>query len=349
MKWYRKIIAWAMLSIILQIGGLFILDNFIFKHSSNFSSNKIDIDKENTKDINAYIPTGAENINISYNGKYLTYYENNTLYLEQTKTGTKSEIKTDDNGTILYHKWLSDRDRIIIAEKVEKNRKNVIQLITYNPKDASVTYVNTICNYQDDMEVKKISESTITGVYYIDVYKGGLKSNVYRIDINNDITKVSLKADVLGNMQVIPHEDRLVYEDEVNNKFYVTSPDKELVFNSNKNLTLLGIDREDVIYVGELNGDKISSIIYGKVDTDTSKWSTINLDAVVNRKDIYFSDKSQILINDNLVGVVKNLTTGAELPYDGKFLVIKEDFIATVDNKGKLSYKELNMSDETKK
>ena len=349
MKWYRKIIAWAMLSIMIQICGLFILDNFVFKHSSNFSSNKIDIEKEKTKNINAYIPTGAQDVNLSYNCKYLTYYENDVLYIEETKTGTKSEVKTEDKGTILYHKWLSDRDRIIIAEKIEKNGESVIQLITYNPKDSTVTYVNTICNYQKDMEVKKISESTITGVYYIDVYKGGLKSNVYRIDINNDISKVSLQADVLGNMQVIPHEDRLVYEDEVNNKFYVTSPNKELVFNSNKNLTLLGIDREDVIYVGELNGDKISSIIYGKVDTDTANWTTVNLESVVNRKDIYFSNKSQILINDNLVGIVKNLTTNEEWPYDGKLLAIKEDFIATTDNKGKLSYEEINTSDSIKK
>ena len=40
--------------------------------------------------------------------------------------------------------------------------------------------------------------------------------------------------------------------------------------------------------------------------------------------------------------MVKNLSTGAEVPYDGKLLEIKEDFIATTDNKGKLSYKELN-------
>lgn len=40
------------------------------------------------------------------------------------------------------------------------------------------------------MEVKKIIEFIIIGVYYIDVYKGGLKSNVYRIDINNDLNKV---------------------------------------------------------------------------------------------------------------------------------------------------------------
>lgn len=338
MKLYKKIIAWAILSIILQIGGLFVLDNFVFKHSSKFKSNKIDIEKQNTKDINVIIPNGAENVNISYNGKYLTYYENDTLYIEESKTGTKTEVKTEDNGEILYYKWLSDRDRLIIAEKVVKDGETVIQLITYSPKDSSVSYVTSICDYEDDMKVMKITESTFTSVYYVDIYKGGLKSTVYRIDINNDKSKVSLQASVLGNMQVIPHVDRLVYEDEINNKFYVTSPNKQLTFNSNKNLTLLGIDRNDVIYIGELNGEKISSIIYGKVDEDTSSWKTVNLEAVVNRKDIYFNNESEILINDNLKGAVKNLTTGLEVEYEGKLVQIKEDFIATTDSTGKLVY-----------
>ncbi|MCQ2019601.1 dipeptidyl-peptidase IV [Clostridium butyricum] len=338
MKLYKKIIAWAILSIILQIGGLFVLDNFVFKHSSKFKSNKIDIEKQNTKDINVIIPNGAENVNISYNGKYLTYYENDTLYIEESKTGTKTEVKTEDNGEILYYKWLSDRDRLIIAEKVVKDGETVIQLITYSPKDSSVSYVTSICDYEDDMKVMKITESTFTSVYYVDIYRGGLKSMVYRIDINNDKSKVSLQASVLGNMQVIPHVDRLVYEDEINNKFYVTSPNKQLTFNSNKNLTLLGIDRNDVIYIGELNGEKISSIIYGKVDEDTSSWKTVNLEAVVNRKDIYFNNESEILINDNLKGAVKNLTTGLEVEYEGKLVQIKEDFIATTDSTGKLVY-----------
>lgn len=338
MKLYKKIIAWAILSIILQIGGLFVLDNFVFKHSSKFKSNKIDIEKQNTKDINVIIPNGAENVNISYNGKYLTYYENDTLYIEESKTGTKTEVKTEDNGEILYYKWLSDRDRLIIAEKVVKDGETVIQLITYSPKDSSISYVTSICDYEDDMKVMKITESTFTNVYYVDIYKGGLKSTVYRIDINYDKSKVSLQASVLGNMQVIPHVDRLVYEDEINNKFYVTSPNKQLTFNSNKNLTLLGIDRNDVIYIGELNGEKISSIIYGKVDEDTSSWKTVNLEAVVNRKDIYFNNESEILINDNLKGAVKNLTTGLEVEYEGKLVQIKEDFIATTDSTGKLVY-----------
>ncbi|WP_294156300.1 dipeptidyl-peptidase IV [uncultured Clostridium sp.] len=349
MKLYKKIIAWAILSIILQIGGLFILENFVFKHSSSFKSNKIDVEKENTKDINVSISSGADNVNISYNGKYLTYYENDTLYIEEIKTGTKTEVKTEDKGDILYYKWLSDRDRLIIAEKVVKDGDEVVQLVTYSPKDSSISYVTDICDYSDDMEVKKITESTFTSVYYVDIYKGGLKSIVYRIDINNDKSKVSLQASVLGNMQVIPHVDRLVYEDEINNKFYVTSPNKQLNFNSNKNLTLLGIDKNDVIYIGELNGEKIASIIYGKIDEDTSSWGTVTLEAVVNRNDIYFNNESEILINDNLKGAVKNLTTNDEVEYEGKLIAIKEDFIATTDNSGKLVYTSLKSDKKTDK
>lgn len=349
MKLYKKIIAWAILSIILQVGGLLVLDNFVFKHSSKFNSNKIDIEKQSTKDISATIPSGAQNVNISYNGKYLTYYENDTLYMEESQSGTKTEVKTEDNGEILYYKWLSDRDRLILAEKVVKDGDSVIQLVTYSPKDSSISYVSDICDYEEDMEVKKITESTFTSVYYVDIYRGGLKSTVYRIDINNDKSKIPLQASVLGNMQVIPHVDRLVYEDEINNKFYVTSPNKQLSFNSNKNLTLLGIDRNDIIYIGEINGEKISSIIYGSIDEDTSTWKTVALEAVVNRNDIYFNNESEILINDNLKGAVKNLTSGVEIEYEGKLIQIKEDFIATTGNNGKLVYTSLKSDKKTDK
>ena len=266
--------------------------------------------------------------------------------MQDTKTGTNTQVTTENEGNILYYKWLSDRDMLIIAKKVEKDGESKIQLITYNPKNSTETSVsNDICTYQEDMEVKKVSESTITGVYYVDIYKGGLKSIVYRINANEMLT-VSLQTNVLGNMQVIPHEDRLIYEDKVNGKFFVTSPNKQLIFNSNKKLTLLGIDRKDVIYMGELNGDKIASIIYGKVNEDTSTWKKVTLDSVVNSNDLYFSNESEILVNDNLKGSVKNLTTGNEVEYEGKLIQIKEDFIATTDSSGKLVYKNLKVQNK---
>ena len=341
MKVFKKIIAWAILSIILQIGGLYVLNNVVFKHTSDFQSKPREVKKETTKDIKAAIPTAAKDISISDNGKYLSYKDSDTLNLQDSKTGTSTKVTTQNGGTILYYDWLQDRDILVIAERIEKDGEAKIQLITYNAKDSSETFVKEICTYEKDMEVKKISASIFTGVYYIDIYKGGLKSVVWRLDRNNKLDKVSLNNTVLGNMQVIPHVDRLIYEDTLNSKFYVTSPNKKLVFNSNKKLTLLGIDKNDVIYMGELNGDKISSIIYGKVSEDTSTWKKITLDSVVSNDDLYFSNKSEILINDNLKGSVKNLTTGNEIEYEGKLIQIKEDFIATTDTSGKLVYKNL--------
>lgn len=342
MKRFKKIIAWAMISLVIQVCGLLVLDKFVFQQTSTFESKKIELKKDNTQNINVTVSTNAENIEISDNGKYLTYKENDALYIQDTQSGTKNQITTEENGEILYSKWLPKKNILAIAEKVEKDGEKKIQLITYNPSKSAEVFVSEICTYQNNMEIKKISASTSTNVYYIDVYRGGMKSTVYRIDINNDLTKINLQANILGNMEVIPREDRLIYGDQVNKKFFATSPNKQLTFNSNKNLTLLGIDRQSIVYMGELNGDKISSIIYGKVDENTTNWKTITLDAVVSENDLYFNDNSEILVNDNLKGIVKNLTTGAEIEYEGKLVQIKEDFIATVNTDRKLVYKNLN-------
>jgi hypothetical protein len=340
---FKKIIAWAMLSIILQTGILYFLNDYVFKQTSDFTSKKLEVNKDKTKDINAVIPTDATNINVSYDGQYLTYNKDNKLYIQNAKTGTSDEVKTENNGDILYDKWLDDRDRLILVKKVKVKGEYKIELVTHDPKDSTEIAASkeAICTYEEGMEVRKVTESTITGVYYIDIYRGGLKDSVYRVDINDDLSRVSLRSDVLGNMVVIPHEDRLIYEDKVSGRFYITSPSKQLTFNSNKKLTLLGIDRQDVIYMGELNGDKISSIIYGKITDPTSSWKRITLNSVVNADDLYFSKDSEILVNDNLKGSVKNLTSGSEVEYDGKLIQIKEGFIATVDNNGKLVYKNL--------
>ena len=342
MNVFKKIIAWAMLSVILQIGGLYVLNNFVFKHTSEFKSKTMEVVKKDTKkDIKATISTTAKDVSISYNGKYLSYKENENLYLQDSKTGTSTEVKTEKGGTILYYDWLQDRDILVIAEKIEKDGKTKIQIITYNAQNSTENFVKELCTYQENMKITKISASVFTGVYYIDVDKGGLKNIVYRIDRNNDMKEVTLKSYILGNLQVIPHADRLIYEDKANSKFFVTSPNKQLTFNSNKKLSLLGIDGNDVIYMGELNGDKIISITYGKVDEDTTNWKKITLDSVANANDLYFSNKSEVLINDNLKGSVKNLTTGNEIGYEGKLIQIKENFIALKDNNGKLIYKSL--------
>ena len=111
-----------------------------------------------------------------------------------------------------------------------------------------------------------------------------------------------------------------------------------LKFNTNKKLTLLSIDRNDVIYMGEIDGDKIGSIVYGKVSENTADWKRITLDSAISRNSLYFTSKSKILINKSIEGIVKNLTDDNEIKYDGKLSQIKDGFIVTVNENGKLKY-----------
>jgi hypothetical protein len=334
----KKIIVWLALSLLLQISVLYTLNNFVFVNSSEFKGKKMDIKQDLTKDINSSIPSNADKIDLSYEGRYLTYTKEKNVYVENSKTGKVSEIITENNEDIMCYKWLDSRDILVIVEKVKKNGTEKIQLVTYNAANGSKTFVKEICNYEKSMKVENITTSVLTNVYYIDVNKGGSRNIVYRIDRNEDLKKVNINAKALGNMKVIPHEDRLIYEDKATNKFFATSPNKQLIFNTNKKLTLLSIDRNDVIYMGEFNGDKILSVVYGKISENTSDWKRINLESAVAKSDLYFNNQSKILINASIEGIVKNLTDGNEVEYDGKLIQIKDGFIATVNNNGKLKY-----------
>lgn len=334
----KKIIVWIMLSLILQTTGLYILNNFVFITSSEFKSKKINVNKYTSDDIKGNIPSGVKNANLSYDGKYITYLKEKTLNIEDTKTGNSNEFKTEDNEVVMSYTWLNNRNIIAIVEKVKKDGKEKLQLITYDVKNDSKTFVQDICKFKENFEVENITTSVLTGVYYIHINKNRLQSTVYRIDRNDDLSEIDINAEVIGNMKVIPHEDRLVYQNKINNKIFATTPNKQLNFNSNSKLTLLDIDKNDVIYVGEIDGDNITNVLYGKLNEDVLAWKKLNFDSPINKDQIFFNDENQILTNNNLEGSVKNLINGHKVEYNGKFIQIIKDFIVSVDGDGKLIY-----------
>lgn len=338
MKVIRRIIAWSLLSIICQVSVLFILDRFVFRQSSEFASKKIELNKPYEDKINIKIPSNAENIKVSFNGRYMSYEKNDEVIITETKTGKEGNVKTQKGGQILYYEWLPERERIVIVEKIKQKGRNVLQLATYNPRNSETTYVTELCEYEKNMKVRSITESIFTNVYYVYISNGDTKDRCYRVDVNNEKFDVVFKCTNFGRMFVIPHTDRLVYDDLTNNVVYVTSPNKKLKFNTNNNIRLIGIDRNDVIYVGQEKDGKIFSIFYGKVDDDTSTWNNVNLDSPIVIDDIYFNSDSNIIVNDLLQGKVQNITTGKEYEYIGKFIDVKDNFIA-LNDAGKLVFK----------
>ena len=344
MKVFKKIILWAMLSIMMQVAGLLFLDKVFFKHSSDFEFTEV-TQQVAVSNVSIDIPSNAEDIKCSFDGKYVTYFLSDKFYLIDTKSGSKEEIITNSGDVeVLYAEWLPDRNRITIAEKkLNDSNEKVISVVNFDAKSKSEVPLKEVCNYKEGMKVDSIVTTTLSGVSYVAISNGGKNAAIYRIDINEKMTNIGVKVPKLGSLKVFPHKDVMIYEDDVNGRFYYYSNDNinKITFGDIQNVELLSVDNNDIVYVGEVVDNKISKVIYGTLDTPTSSWSTVPLEKSKPAKDTYINDKGEILINDSLEGKITNLTTSEVVSYEGKFISVNNRVICTSDN-GKIYIKSLN-------
>ncbi|MBD7910607.1 MULTISPECIES: hypothetical protein [Clostridium] len=328
MKRFIKLFICAMLSIIIQCGVLLYLDKVLLKESSEFTSEKVDITVKSV-DTDVSIPTNAEKIQVSFNGRYITYFIDNKLMIINTKTAEVKQILA--NTEILDTEWVPNNNIMLVVE----NLSGKLNVKTYNASNGVEQPVKEISNYQKSMQVNAfISSST----EYISVNRGK-STDIYRIDINNDMKVLDEDVSVLGSAKVFWDEDVFIYGDALNKNFYRYTNGKNTKLNlgNTSNLVLLAATNSKM-YMGELSGEKIVKIIYGDDQTNISTWKTEILEKPKDIKDIYIDDKSEILVNDNLQGKVKNITTGDTITYEGKFISVNDKVVCSSDN-GKIYLK----------
>lgn len=356
MKRFNKIIIWAMLSIMMQCAGLLYLDKVLFKESSEFTAQKVEMTIKSVE-ANVSIPSNAERIEVSFDGKFITYYEDGKLMLVNTKTSETIQILA--NTEILFTGWIPTKNKIMVAEKVKnKSEGTVVKIKTYDANNNTEMPIETVdsndkavpvCSYQSGMEVDNIVSSVNTGTTYVSISRNGNSSTIYRININNKIQQLENKVPALGSIKAFLSEDILIYEDSLNKSFYryTAGSRKKLSFDNANNLVVLGASSDKMIYMGELSGDKVVKIIYGADGTNTSTWKTETLEKPRDIKDIDITNKNQILVNDSLDGKVKNITTGENITYQGSFITVNDKVVCSSDN-GKVYLKSVLDVDKVK-
>lgn len=336
MKRFKKIILWSLFAIILQSSVLLYLDQVMFKNSSNFSIKEDEGNAEIT-DYEAEIPENAENIQSSYNGQYISYLVDDKFYLLDSKSKKAAEIITDsEDRTILNVKWLPDRNRIVIVEKIKNSKnKDVVNLINYDAKTGTEKQIKEICNYQNGMKVDDIATTTLAGVSYVGISNNNGNATIYRIDINEDMKKVSTNVTSVGGMEICPLKDNLIYEDNSKKKFYSYSNSKikKLNVDATKKYEILALDSNDKVYMGDITDDKVTKIIYGTLDTSISKWEVKKLDNPVEYTGIHVNGKNEVMVNNSEKKQVTNLTTGNSVSYTGTLVGITDGVICSKNGK----------------
>lgn len=316
----------------LQCGGLFYVNNYYLSDSTNITIQKV-TNSSNKKDAEVNIPTGATNVNVSYNGRYISYYVNEVLKVINTKTGEEKSVEFGSGVKVSYYTWMPDRNRMLIAEKISSGSSNKFELAYYDVDKDSKDKITDLTWADKKAEVSQIQASPLTNVICIKISLSGNRNSIYWINIMKQMKKIDTNAYVIGNIRLIPHEDKLFYEDLTYNKIYVTGQSAPISIPGTSNICLIATDYNDNVYLGNNANGKVSKIYYKAVNSKEN-FSELNIGSEVDKSDIFVSSKGKIYVNDNLKGTVKELSSGKEYNYTGNFVQIFEDGIVSLsDNK----------------
>jgi hypothetical protein len=346
MKIVKRIASWVLLSLVLQSAVLLYLDKNYFVTQTNFQTKKIETPtaKQQKEEIIVKVPEEAKHVNVSYDGKFLAYYDKEILKVTNTVTGLTNDVAFEKEEKVSFYKWLPDTNLMIIAQKKIVGKDEVLTFSNYDApknkkkeistdnrgKSISITLPDT------QSEVENIELSPLTNMIYVKIGHKGNRNSIYSMNVMAQIEKLRLNTFFAGNILTFPHEARMAYEDNTYNRIYVTGVNKPIAINGVTKPTLLATDDENRLYIGQLNSSgKVDKIYYGMIKDTTDKWKTIDIKSAVDKRDLYISADGSVYINNNLKGIVTNIITGKETTYTGQFLKMFNGGIAAVSD-GKL-------------
>ena len=333
MKWIKIISIWIIVSLSLQCLGLFYLDHYFLATDSKLVTKKVVENKSTqSKNIDINIPTTATNILISYDAKYLSYYENKGLKIVNCKDGKIKNIDAEDESTISFSKWLPDRNRMLLVEKKSNDESSNLITYSYDISKNKKVKIKELAWGATKSKVEDIQLSPLTGVTYLKVLNGGVVNSIYRIDRMADMTKVKTIPNSISNMAAVRHEDKLVYEGLVYNEIYATSLNGPIVIKGIDKLTLIGTDNDDNLYVGELENNLVSKVYYGKISENTNNWKVFNLQNTSDKNNLSVSSNGKIYQNDTAKSVITEIDSGIQTSYKGKLLQLYTKGIASLAN-----------------
>ncbi|MCT8976597.1 hypothetical protein N4T77_08305 [Clostridium sp. CX1] len=335
MKVFKRIFLWIMISLTVQFAGLYYANSYILSSDTSIKTKKVVKSDTKKPDAEVKIPEGAKHVGVSFDGRYLAYYDGDVLKVVDTKTGEEKNVEFDDGVQVSFYKWLSDRNRMLIAEKETSKRSSNFKLAYYDVDKDIKEEIKELDWADKNAEVEDIQASPLTNIIYVKVANSGKRSSIYWINIMKEMKKADTNSYVIGKIRVVPHEDKLVYEDLTYNRISVTGKNRSINIDGVKTPSLIAVDDNDNVYIGDTQDGKVTKIYYGNVSDDGSKYQSVDLREAVNKDDIFVASQGKIYTNDNLKGTVREFGSGKEFIYPGIFVQMYEGGVVSISD-GKL-------------
>ena len=343
MKLFKKILIFFIVAIVFQGAILLYLDRYYFNYETEIKKTATK-STENAKKTEVVIKVGekSKNFKVSFDGKYVSYFEAKDLQILDTKTGKANTLKLLEEGTVDYYKWIPEVNKLVFAEKIPAKSGVTIKLYFYDAANNSTEEIkgknvgNSMAIQEENLkaEVSDIGISSSNNNIYVKITKTGVKYSIYKIDSQASVRNPIITANGIGNIIVTPNEGNLFYEDSINGKIK-NSSGQAINIPEVAKPAIIGVDSNNRLYIADVQNGVTKKIYYGIVNSSSNKFEVKELSTSTALKNIYISLQGKIYINDNLMGSVTELTTGVKTEYNGILQSMFDKGLASIQD-GKL-------------
>jgi len=340
MKIFIRILVWTLVALVFQQSIFLYVENIYLASDVKIEVKKVEEKeipkKKNVNEID--LKAGIGEVSLSSDGRFVAYMEENKLKVLDSNEKSEKEFESEDDGEVVFYKWLTNENTMIVIQKIQKNGEFYFEPVSFTAQKGEVRKLADIS--LNEMKIKienqnnKIDNvvfSNATHSLYIKVQKQNGKSDLYYANVMNQLVKVRSNKDI-GNIIVPTTNANAVIEMGSNATILNSSGNIEI---PNVEITkVLGTDIKDNVYFGEEVNKKITKIHYTILNNEKNKWNMLNLAKPVDKEDIIIDYSGKIYINDKLASSVLEITSKKMIKYTGQLVqAYSKGFISRDGNK----------------
>lgn len=270
------------------------------------------------------LKNGIGDVTVSSDGRFVAYMENGKLKVLDSNDESEKEFTSENNGEVVFYKWLTNENSLIVIQKVQKNGESYFAPVSFNAKkgetrqlaDFSMKEVKINIENKTD-KIDNVVFSNATHSLYIKVLKKTGKSDLYYANVMNQLAEVRSNKSI-GNIVVPTTGTNAVMEmgdgaTILNSLGNIQIPNVEVI-------KVLGADINDNVYFGDKVNEQITKIYYTVLSDKKRQWHTLTLPKPVLKEDIFIEYSGKVYINNKDENSALELVSKKTVKYEGEIV-----------------------------
>ena len=323
----KRLFIYILIGMAVTFGPLYYINNYMLCDKTVSFNSAIKKNTVSLKNSQIKVPDDSEYVSVTSDKNYVTYIDENKLYIQNASNGSIQGVVEDDN-PIIYQVPIADRNLVLYFTYDNSELK----VKTYDLDNNQSSEHKTIEVRHLD-KIKDVKYSSLTNVIYLNAGIKKLNFNydeIYKIDIMSNVTLYA-KSNSINKMQLLNGKDTLVYEDS-KNRIYIKK--KKFNYDGETKFRLLGVDGNDNIYLMKNNDSGDVLVVKDNVVTDEKKVEDCNF------KEAYTENNRIYLVYDNYILDISNNDRYSISPND-KIISISKYSIITKDKSNSIVKKNI--------